>query len=291
MLIPQPALSLLVRQATTVTSSTSSTSSVPGSSASNDAPSTNPLTFTATGTPTTPSANGAGTSITTTASITSDSPFFPSPTGETVNHQENVEFTKNAVEGALIIAATALIIALTLWRIVKLRRHDRPLGHFFRSESQPDGVPARPRAVPRTTGLPSVPPPPSSYICDLLPTTVLHGERRRGRGRRAHADDIDVGGRRGNIQHPDDPNEYLPEYDDKDMLPRYQDLESSSATPRPGAHVNGRSPNGERAMSDTIPLVTRLQLPSSVTLEEGNAATSDSHEVADPNTEQRQRSG
>ncbi|KAI0702567.1 hypothetical protein C8Q76DRAFT_754855 [Earliella scabrosa] len=216
---------------------------------------------------------------TTSASSTSDPPFFPSPTGTPVSGDgsSGLEFTKNAVESALIVAAIALIIALTSWRLIKLRHQNRPLGHFFRAEPQPD-VPPRPRAVPRTTGLPSVPAPPAAVICDMLPM-ALHGEHRRGRGRRTRAGDIGEGGRRGNIAHPDDPDEFLPEYDDKDVLPRYQDVQSSSAAAAAGARWEGSAPNGRGGTNDTIPLVTRMQVPSSTTLEDGRPPASvDSHD-------------
>lgn len=92
-------------------------------------------------------------------------------------------------------------------------------------------------------------------------------------------------GRRGPIAHPDDPEEYLPEYDDKDVLPRYQDLESGRAGDTGsspvgvgseeedlgrisdagrmvgvGAGMMGRSPNRDGGTSDTDPLVMRMQL-------------------------------
>lgn len=104
-------------------------------------------------------------------------------------------------------------------------------------------------------------------------------------------------GRRGPITHPDDPEEYLPEYDDKDVLPRYQDLEAGrtgetgSAPERTGAGddlgrvsdagrmvgvgagMMGRSPNRDGGTSDTDPLVMRMQL---------SGATSDDDHVYPP---------
>ncbi|KAI9057575.1 hypothetical protein FKP32DRAFT_1598149 [Trametes sanguinea] len=118
--------------------------------------------------------------------------------------------------------------------------------------------------------------------------------RERGRSRRTHAADVDARGRRGLVRHPED-GEELPEYDDKDVLPRYQDVEAglvpgSTARPAPGpgpvpgaamGHgappeardverredpgqmvgvgtlMMGRSPNGDGGTSDTDPLVTR----------------------------------
>ncbi|KAI0752106.1 hypothetical protein C8Q74DRAFT_1373895 [Fomes fomentarius] len=278
--IAQATRTLTARQATDSTS----TSSSPLTSES----STGSGTTTAAGSASTSSGTSASstavTSSTTRASTTSDQPFFPYPsTTETPpTDSRGLEFTKNAVEGALIIAAVALIIALTLWRLVKLRRRNRPLGHFFRAEPQPD-VPARRRAVPRTTGLPPIPAPPAAVICDMLPMHVSapHGERRRGRGHRPHAGDIDAGGRRGNIAHPDDPDEFLPVYDDKDVLPRYQDVESRHA-PRYSERGGGRFPNAVGGTSDTIPLVTRLEPTRSTTSEYANAPapSTDSHEPA-----------
>ncbi|TFK92913.1 hypothetical protein K466DRAFT_181815 [Polyporus arcularius HHB13444] len=163
-----------------------------------------------------------------------------------------------------------------MWRIIRLRRRERPLTHFFRANPQPD-VPERPRTVPRTTGLPSVPPPPASLIYDTLtsPVPLVHRDPRRGHTRRTHAGDIDASGRRGPVAHPDDPEEFLPEYDDKDILPRYQDVpREHAATVPPG--LDSRSPNGEGGTGDTIPLVTRMPLSSSATLEEGMPALSSS---------------
>ncbi|KAH9856262.1 hypothetical protein C2E23DRAFT_510822 [Lenzites betulinus] len=174
------------------------------------------------------------------SSSTSDTPLFPSPTGnpdtcESCDTENNV-FTKKAIEGALIVVAVALILALTFWRTIRLRRRGRPLGHFFRASPSPSrngSYVSRPAHVPRTTGLPPTQAPHASLIYDSLtaPAPLMHrGDTlpygpRRGRGRRTYAGDIDGRGRRGTIAHPDDPNEFLPEYDDKDRLPRYQDLE------------------------------------------------------------------
>ncbi|OSD03754.1 hypothetical protein PYCCODRAFT_1424446 [Trametes coccinea BRFM310] len=239
-------------------------------------------------------------------STTSETPFFPSPTGsdcDSCNAEDNksLEFTKNAVEGALIVVAIALILAITTWRMVRLRRHNRPLRHFFRVHSHPHSPSSthlptgRPSSVPRTTGLPPAPAPPASVIYDTLvaPVPLAHHPRReRGRARRTRAADVDGRGRRGAIRHPED-GEELPEYDDKDVLPRYQDVEAGlvpgpGATaaarpgpgPGPGAAMHaaaaaetrreepgqmvgvgtlmlGRSPNRDGGTSDTDPLVTR----------------------------------
>ncbi|KAI1790882.1 hypothetical protein LXA43DRAFT_973400 [Ganoderma leucocontextum] len=177
-----------------------------------------------------------------------------------------------------MVVAVALVIVLVLWRIVRLRRYGRPAREFFRAHPQPD-VPPRPRELPRTTGLPHASAPHVSVIYDSLatPLPLLHrGEvpDRRRRGRRTRAGDVDARGRRGDIAHPDDPDEFLPEYDDKDILPRYQDLQHASAS-RAGAgetgpSLEGRSPNGAGGTGDTIPLVTRMQLSSSATLDDAN---------------------
>ena len=106
------------------------------------------------------------------------------------------------------------------------------------------------------------------------------------------AGDVDARGRRGTIAHPDDPDECLPEYDDKDVLPRYQDVQRADARagfPGAGAGaereegMEGRSPNraGDAETGDTIPLVTRMRLNSSATLDEGHIpglSSSGSHE-------------
>lgn len=110
---------------------------------------------------------------------------------------------------------------------------------------------------------------------------------RRRRGRRTRAGDVDARGRRGDIAHPDDPDEFLPEYDDKDVLPRYQDVPRASASraeARAGENtmgLEGRSPNGAGGMGDRIPLVTRMQLSSSATLDDANLhgmSSASSHE-------------
>ncbi|KAL1937915.1 hypothetical protein VTO73DRAFT_12665 [Trametes versicolor] len=214
------------------------------------------------------------------ASATSDTPLFPSPTNdpnECVNCEtDNSIYTKRAVEGALIVVAVALVLTMLLWRIIRLRRTDRPLRDFFRAlpDSPPHRSVSRPSHVPRTTGLPPTRGPPAHLIYDSLTTPVPlmhHSGPRRGRGRRTYAGDIGVGGRRGAVAHPDDPNEFLPEYDDKDRLPRYQDLEAAAAAriilgadlgrvDDAGRMVGvgtglGRRPNGEAGQSDTDLLV------------------------------------
>ena len=203
---------------------------------------------------------------------------------------------QNGVEGALMVVAVALVIVVVLWRyvasvkcslhciqigtprIVRLRRNGRPAREFFRAHPQPD-VPPRPRELPRTTGLPHAYAPPVSVIYDSLATPVplLHrGEvpDRRRRGRRTHAGDVDARGRRGNIAHPDDPDEFLPEYDDKDILPKYQDVQRASPSRlgagENGSSLEGRSPNGVGETGDRVPLVTRMQLSSSATLDDAN---------------------
>lgn len=214
---------------------------------------------------------------------------------------------QNGVEGALMVVAVALVIVVVLWRyvasvkcslhciqigtprIVRLRRNGRPAREFFRAHPQPD-VPPRPRELPRTTGLPHAYAPPVSVIYDSLATPVplLHrGEvpDRRRRGRRTHAGDVDARGRRGNIAHPDDPDEFLPEYDDKDILPKYQDVQRASPSRlgagENGSSLEGRSPNGVGETGDRVPLVTRMQLSSSATLDDANlpgTSSAGSHE-------------
>ncbi|RPD60857.1 hypothetical protein L227DRAFT_85903 [Lentinus tigrinus ALCF2SS1-6] len=183
-------------------------------------------------------------------------------------------FVQSAVEGALIAAAAILIIALCTWRIVRLRRRGRPITDFFRAHPLPD-VPARPRSVPRTTGLPPSSAPPESVIFDTLSNaaSLVHREPRRGRTRRTRAGDIDAGGRRGTIAHPDDPEEFLPEYDDKDVLPRYQDVHRDHPDAA-SQGLEGRSPNGAVGTSDTIPLIMRIPLSNSATLEEPGQSSS-----------------
>lgn len=170
----------------------------------------------------------------------------------------------------------ALLTHLATPRIIRLRRTDRPLRDFFRAlpDSPPHRSVSRPSHVPRTTGLPPTRGPPAHLIYDSLTTPVPlmhHSGPRRGRGRRTYAGDIGVGGRRGAVAHPDDPNEFLPEYDDKDRLPRYQDLEAAAAAriilgadlgrvDDAGRMVGvgtglGRRPNGEAGQSDTDLLV------------------------------------
>ncbi|KAI0334172.1 hypothetical protein GY45DRAFT_1343524 [Cubamyces sp. BRFM 1775] len=239
---------------------------------------------------------GAQTSSTA-SSTTSDSPFFPTPTDCASCDPEtssDLKFTKSAVEGALIVAAIALIFAFSMWRVLCLRRENRPLSHFFRIHSHPHtehSVPtARPPTVPRTTGLPPTRAPPASLIVETLSAPAPLAQRpRRGRGRRTYAGDIDAMGRRGPITHPDDPEENLPEYDDKDVLPRYQDLEAGRARSAPvptsigedlgrvsdagrmvgvGAGMMGRSPNRDGGTSDTDPLVMRMQLSGTATSED-----------------------
>ncbi|KAI8972544.1 hypothetical protein BD414DRAFT_581217 [Trametes punicea] len=245
-------------------------------------------------------------------SSTSDTPFFPSPTGSdcescSEENSKSLQFTKNAVEGALIVVAVILILSATSWRFIRLHRNRRPLRDFFRVHSHPhphSTVPSRPPTVPRTTGLPPTRPPPASVIYDSLaappvPLVSAPSGARRSRGRRTRAGDIDARGRRGRIAHPDDPDEELPEYDDKDVLPRYQDLEAGvgraaagTDVPSPlgaggdagasgdagrgsgedmgrvggagqmvgvGTAMMGRSANGEGGTSDTDPLVTRMR--------------------------------
>ncbi|KAI0776729.1 hypothetical protein BD413DRAFT_610323 [Trametes elegans] len=228
------------------------------------------------------------------ASSTTESPFFPTPTSDCdgceVERTKSSEYTKNAVEGALIVAAVVFIFALMAWRIIRLRRRRRPISDFFRTHSHPhpqSPPTARPPTVPRTTGLPPTRGPPASVICDSLtaPVPLLHrGEtvphrQRRGRGRRTHAGDIDASGRRGSVAHPDDPNEFLPEYDDKDVLPRYQDLEAGAGGAREASaseveaagdagrmigvgSLTDRSPNGEGETSDTDLLLSALGIGS-----------------------------
>ncbi|KAI0350989.1 hypothetical protein OH77DRAFT_989574 [Trametes cingulata] len=238
-----------------------------------------------------------------TPTSTTDTPFFPSPSGYCdgceVENSKNAEYIKSAVEGALIVAAVALMLSLTMWRALRLRRKRRPLRDFFRvrSHQHTSSVPTRPPTVPRTTGLPPTSGPPASVIYDTLspPLPLAHRNGRRGRGRRTYAGDIDAAGRRGPIAHPEDPNEVLPEYDDKDVLPRYQDLEgggsiASAGGPLPGVTglqgvgedagrmagvgtMLGRSPNGDGGTSDTDPLVTRLRM---------SAVSEDGHEHAYP---------
>ena len=186
-------------------------------------------------------------------------------------------------------------------RIVRLRRHGRPARDFFRANPQPD-VPPRPRELPRTTGLPPASAPHVSVIYDSLatPMPVLHrGEApdRRRRGRRTRAGDVDARGRRGDIAHPDDPEEFLPEYDDKDVLPKYQDVQRASPSRAgTGAGENalglvGRSPNGAGEAGDRVPLVTRMQLSSSATLDDANtrgmssAGSHEGHETFEGNEE------
>ena len=142
------------------------------------------------------------------------------------------------------------------------------MADFFRANPQPD-VPARPATVPRTTGLPpNLPSPPAAAVLhDALGGPERHHRRR---GRRTRAGDIDAGGRRGAFVHPDDPDEFLPEYDDKDVLPRYQDVQSERAGSGSMGRMSalrglvGRSSgggsggSGREEVMDTIPLVTRL---------------------------------
>ncbi|PIL26094.1 hypothetical protein GSI_11848 [Ganoderma sinense ZZ0214-1] len=226
---------------------------------------------------------------TTVSSSTSDTPFFPSPTVSGNSEDPSLQHTKNGVESALMVVAVALVIVLVLWRIVRLRRNGRPAREFFRAHPQPD-VPPRPRELPRTTGLPHASAPPVSVIYDSLATPVPLVHRgevpdRRRRGRRTRAGDVDARGRRGNIAHPDDPDEFLPEYDDKDILPKYQDVQRASPS-RVGVGENvssleGRSPNGVGETGDRIPLVTRMQLSSSATLDDANplgVSSAGSHE-------------
>ncbi|TBU22147.1 hypothetical protein BD311DRAFT_825744 [Dichomitus squalens] len=178
-------------------------------------------------------------------------------------------------------------------RAVRIRRSGRPMRDFFVAHPQPD-VPPRPRAVPRTTGLPPAPAPPVGVIYDSLtpPVPLVHrgtllAYERRGRTRRVRAGDVDAGGRRGHVAHPDDPDEFLPEYDDKDVLPRYQDVQR--AHPAVGVGAGGRAPNGvgEGAgeTGDTVPLVTRMQLSSSASLEDTRGLSSvgshEGHETED----------
>ncbi|KAI0632787.1 hypothetical protein C8Q77DRAFT_1158248 [Trametes polyzona] len=253
----------------------------------------------------TPTAESQSPSAGTSSASTSDSPLFPYPTQDADDcgdcGADNNSYAKRVVEGALIVAAVALILAVVFWRAIRLRRRDRPLRQFFRPPSR-SGVHrsvSRPSTVPRTTGLPPTHGPPPSVICDYslaTPVPLLHrGDvglqgHRRGRGRRTHAGDIDGRGRRGPVTHPDDPNEFLPEYDDKDVLPRYQDIEAGMAAGRDnvvgvvgagaadapdrvedagrmagvGAAL-GRSPNGDAGHSHTDLLVAgerRSVLPS-----------------------------
>ncbi|KAI0696367.1 hypothetical protein C8T65DRAFT_663708 [Cerioporus squamosus] len=269
----------VARQAPEPTTSSGATSGTTSSSVSTYTSGTSQMSTTMAGAP----------SSTSSASRTSDVPFFPSPTATVESNDSRLRFTKSAVEGALVAAAAVVVIALCVWRIVRLRRKQRPLTHFFRAHPQPD-VPERPRSVPRTTGLPPVPAPPESLIYDTLstPASLVHREPRRGRTRRTRAGDIDGGGRRGTIAHPDDPEEFLPEYDDKDVLPRYQDVQRDHAAALPpGSGLEGRSPNREGGTSDTIPLVTRIPLSSSATLEDGTSAplssgSHDCHEAPRP---------
>ncbi|KAI0370938.1 hypothetical protein BV20DRAFT_966028 [Pilatotrama ljubarskyi] len=206
---------------------------------------------------------------------------------------------QSAVEGALIVAAIALMASLTMWRAMRLRRKNRPLRDFFRvsSPERSSSIPTRPPTVPRTTGLPPTSAPPASVIYDTLspplPLAYRGDGQRRGRGRRTYAGDIDAAGRRGPVTHPEDPNEVLPEYDDKDVLPRYQDLETGTGAGSgrgiggmmPGevggdagrmagvGTMFGRSPNGDGGMSDTDLLVTRLR---------ASAASQDEHVYPPP---------
>ncbi|KAI0651366.1 hypothetical protein C8Q79DRAFT_897410 [Trametes meyenii] len=217
-------------------------------------------------------------------SSTTDTPFFPTPSGYCdgceIENDKSLDYTKNAVEGALIVVAVALIISLTFWRTMRLRRRNLPLREFFRTHPNRSStnLVSRPPTVPRTTGLPPTQAPSASVIYDSLtsPVPLVHrGEtlrygRRHGRGRRTYATDIGAGGRRGTVAHPDDPNEFLPEYDDKDILPRYQDLEAGDRRGAPSgedegrmaviAAMLGRSPNRDGGTSDTDPLVTAMEL-------------------------------
>ncbi|KAI0830086.1 hypothetical protein BC628DRAFT_1356312 [Trametes gibbosa] len=256
-------------------------------------------------------------SVNAASSSTTDSPLFPYPSDDPNNcdncNTENNVFTKRAVEGALIVAAVVLIIVSILWRTIRLRRSDRPLKHFFRfspSPSPPGSYVSRPAQVPRTTGLPPTQAPHASLIYDSLtiPAPLLHRDdtlgygQRRGRGRRTYAGDIDGSGRRGTVTHPDDPNEFLPEYDDKDRLPRYQDLELG--TGRGGisgglgggdlgrmGHAGrmagvgtmlGRRPNGDGGQSDTDLLVAASEeehaYPPAVSSAESHEGHDDTHQ-------------
>ncbi|TBU56164.1 hypothetical protein BD310DRAFT_883148 [Dichomitus squalens] len=220
---------------------------------------------------------------------TFDTPFFPTPTQtQAPGDGQSLGRTKIAVEGALVVVAAALIILLSLWRVVRIRRSGRPMRDFFVAHPQPD-VPPRPRAVPRTTGLPPAPAPPVGVIYDSLtpPVPLVHRGAYERRTRRVRAGDVDAGGRRGHVAHPDDPDEFLPEYDDKDVLPRYQDVQR--AHPAVGVGAGGHAPNGvgEGAgeAGDTVPLVTRMQLSSSASLEDTRGLSSvgshEGHETED----------
>ncbi|KAH9916304.1 uncharacterized protein BXZ73DRAFT_22181, partial [Epithele typhae] len=171
-------------------------------------------------------------------------------------------------------------------RLIVLRRSKRPLRDFFWANPQPD-VPARPQTVPRTTGLPSISGPPASVIYATLPMPPAALADRQRRRRRTRGGDIDAGGRRGRLAHPDDPDEFLPVYDDKDVLPKYQDVEQmSGGGSRMGALRglvglgHGSAEQRRSRTGDTIPLVETAALaPSSTTLDRQPVSSVGSHEA------------
>ncbi|OBZ74618.1 hypothetical protein A0H81_05280 [Grifola frondosa] len=78
-------------------------------------------------------------------SLTISSPLAPSPAEAqpfpSSQQQDNLQVTKDIMEWVFAVAAAVLIVSLIVWRCTRLRRGNRPLHEFFRTQNYMDYTP------------------------------------------------------------------------------------------------------------------------------------------------------